>query len=131
MNGDGGSAGCGEGGGSKAMSPSAAAAAASSEKLRKSSGNSSSGASIREEKWARSRSSQVVENYSLGTLGSNWRLEVIGVIGQSMESVFAVFNHRGVMSCESCAFNPPDLQEEQLRVHADASNDAGARRGRD
>ena len=86
MNGDGGSAGGGEGGGAKAMSPSAsAAAAAASEKLRKSSGNSSSGASIREEKWARSRSSQVVGNYSLPVGSSNWRLEVIGV-GQSRES---------------------------------------------
>ena len=85
MNGDGGSAGGGEGGGAKAMSPSASAAASSSEKLRKSSGNSSSGASIREEKWARSRSSQVVGNYSLPVGSSNWRLEVIGV-GQSRES---------------------------------------------
>ena len=80
MNGDGGSASGGEGGGAKAMSSSAAAAAAS-EKLRKSSGNSSSGASIREEKRARSRSSQSVQNYlHVLPVGSNWSLEVIGVI---------------------------------------------------
>ena len=61
MNGDGGGGGGGggggddDGGGIKAMS----SAAGATEKLKKSSGNSSSGASIREVKWARARSSQV------------------------------------------------------------------------